>query len=105
MVEGIKKLMLLKHAGTQIEEPFATLPLDAYCEMMSRHAKEQYKRRKGDNLFSLTQTFSEFVECMLCLTLIPDHVLHEARYTSMTYKGRQSTVHWTCLKSGAPPPH
>ena len=43
----IKELTWLRHAGTQIEEPFATLPLDAYCEMMSRHAKEQYDRRKG----------------------------------------------------------
>lgn len=45
---GIKELMWLRHAGTQIEEPFATLPLDAYCEMMSRHATEQYERRKGE---------------------------------------------------------
>ena len=43
----IKELMWLRPAGTQIEEPFATLPLDAYCEMMSRHAKEQYERRRG----------------------------------------------------------
>lgn len=39
--------MWRSRAGTQIEEPFATLPLDAYCEMMSRHAKEQYERRRG----------------------------------------------------------
>ncbi len=46
-LKGIRELMSLSHAGTQIEEPFATLPLGAYCEMMSRHAKEQYDRRKG----------------------------------------------------------
>ncbi|CAK0748372.1 hypothetical protein CVIRNUC_001834 [Coccomyxa viridis] len=39
--------MGIDNIGTQIEEPFATLPLDAYCEMMSRHAKEQYERRRG----------------------------------------------------------
>ncbi|CAL5224016.1 g6636 [Coccomyxa viridis] len=39
--------MGIDNIGTQIEEPFATLPLGAYCEMMSRHAKEQYDRRKG----------------------------------------------------------
>ena len=32
------------HTGTQIEEPFHVLPMDAYCSMMAASAKEQYER-------------------------------------------------------------
>ena len=35
--------------GIQIEEPFHVLPMDAYCSMMSSHAKEQFNRRKGQS--------------------------------------------------------
>ena len=69
--------MWRSRAGTQIEEPFATLPLDAYCEMMSRHAKEQYERRRG--VFPHL-AIPAIYKCMCCWNFWSSRVLREVRY-------------------------